>query len=85
MSPEEKELLKRSVALGEENNDILRGMERSMRLSRFMNTLYWLVIIAAAVGGYYFLQPYIDQVKGLYDKAQSTLTSVDSHVSNFGK
>ena len=69
MSPEEKELFKRSIALAEENNDILRSIQRSMRMQRFMSLIYWVFIIGSAVGAYYLIQPYVDQLMGVYSSA----------------
>lgn len=82
MSPEEKELLKRSIALGEENNDILRSIQRSMRLARFMSILYWVIIIGSAIGAYYFIQPYLDQVMGAYGGAKSQLNQLNGGVGS---
>ena len=66
MSPEQEELLKRSVQLSEQNHDILRSIQRSMRLSRIMSILYWVFIIGSAVGAYYLVQPYVEAVTGAY-------------------
>ncbi len=76
MTPEEHELLKRSIALAEENNDMLRSIRRSMRLGRLMTIIYWLVIIGISVGAYYFVQPYLQQLMGIYGGAQSNIDSV---------
>ena len=73
MSPEEKELFKRSIALTEENNDILRSIQRHMRLQRFMTIIYWLFIIGSFVGAYYIIQPYIEQLMSIYGGAKSSL------------
>ena len=73
MTPEEKELLKRSVALGESNNDILRAMQRSMRISRFMSFIYWVFIIGSAIGAYYLIQPYVESATGAYGDAKTSL------------
>lgn len=75
MSPEEKELFKRSIALAEENNDILRSMQRSMRLSRLMTLVYWVFIIGSAVGAYYLVQPYVDSLQGAYGNANDMLNN----------
>lgn len=83
MSPEERELLRRSIALGEENNDILRSIQRSMRLARLMTLIYWLFIIGTAFGAYYFAQPYIQQLIGVYGGAKSNLDSVNHFIDNF--
>lgn len=73
MDQEEKDLLRRNLALNEENNDILRSLQRSMRFSRFMTIIYWLFIIGSFVGAYYLVQPYLDQATSLYNSAQSKL------------
>ena len=84
MSPEEKELFKRSIALAEENNDILRSMQRSMRLQRIMTILYWLFIVGSAIGAYYLIQPYTQAVSGAYSGAKSSFSdSVKSALDNF--
>lgn len=76
MSPEEKELLKRSVALAEDNNLMLRSMQRSLRISRIISLIYWVLIIGSAVGAFYIIQPYMNQVIGVYDKASGILNSL---------
>ena len=73
MSPEEREILNRSVALSEENNKILRGMKRSMQWSHVMNIIYWVLIIGISVGAFYFLQPYVDQVMKTYNSVSATI------------
>ena len=75
MSPEEKELLERSVALAEDNNKILHAMRRSMFWARVMSTVYWVLIIGSAVGAYYLIQPYIDQLMGVYGGASDMINS----------
>ena len=75
MDPELKKLLEETLALSKENNDILRSMRRSQRVSRILSFLYWAFIIGSAVGAYYFIQPYIDQLMGAYGGAKSNLSS----------
>lgn len=76
MSPEEKELLKRTLALAEENNDMLRSMQRSMRLQRLMTILYWVFIIGSAIGAYYLIQPYIDSISGAVGGAKTSWSDI---------
>ena len=82
MNPEEKELFKRSIALSEENNDILRSIQRSLRFSRLMSVIYWVFIIGSAVGAYYLVQPYIDSLSGAYSGASSNIGDIISNFSN---
>ena len=83
MSPDERKMLERAVALSEENNDILRSVRRSMRLSNFMSLLYWVFIIGSAVGAYYLIQPYINQIAGGYDGAKSSFASFKSFMDAY--
>jgi hypothetical protein len=78
MTPEEKNLLERTYKLAEENNGILKSIRRGNRFSIFMRLLYWVVIIGASVGAYYFIQPYINQVLGMYSEAQSNIETMKS-------
>ncbi|MEI6843481.1 MAG: hypothetical protein WCK48_03180 [bacterium] len=82
MSPEDKELLRRSIALAEENNDILRGIQRSMRLARFMSILYWVIIIGVSVGAFYVAQPYLKSVSDLYGSAKGQINNVSDVLNN---
>lgn len=83
MSPEEKELLRRSIALSEENNDMLRSIQRWMRLSRVFSVLYWLFIIGTALGAYYFAQPYIAQLSTVYGSARNNINEVNAFFGSF--
>jgi hypothetical protein len=76
MTPEEKELLKRAVAIGEENNDILRSMQRSQRLASIARWIYWIFIIGSAVGAYYLIQPYINAITGAAGGAKSSWSDI---------
>ena len=73
MPPEEKELLKRSIVLAEENNQILRALHKSMRIGRVIKIIYWTIIIGSAVGAFYIFQPYFEQVINIYGKASGIL------------
>ncbi len=81
MDPESKKLLDATFALAEENNKMLHSMRRSMRMARIMSFVYWAFIIGSAVGAYYFVQPYIDQLLSVYTGATETINSI----KNFGQ
>ena len=75
MTPEERNLLNRIAETVDENNSILRGMRTSMRISRFFSILYWVLIIGVSIGAYYFIQPYLEQLMGVYSGAQSDINN----------
>ena len=69
MDPESKKLLEETFELTKENNQMLNSMRRSMRMQRIVNYLYWAFIILTALGAYYFVQPYINQLMSVYSGA----------------
>jgi hypothetical protein len=66
MTPEEKHLLEQTHKLAEENNEILRTMRRYNRVSAAFRIFYWVIIIGISIGAFYFIQPYIDGILGVY-------------------
>ncbi len=77
MSPEEKELLQRSVSLAEENNAILRSMRRAQRWSNITRVIYWIFIIGSAVGAYYLIEPYVDGFTDMYSTVSDGLKDLN--------
>ncbi len=73
MDAESKKLLQDTFHLAEENNNMLHEMRRAQRVARFMTFVYWIFIIGSAVGAYYIIQPYVDQLSGAYNSATETL------------
>ena len=64
MDQEDKSTLRKILELEQKNSRILSQMQRSMFWGRVFRIVYWTVIIAAAVGAYYYIEPYI---KGIVD------------------
>lgn len=78
MDPESKKLLEETLALAQENNRMLHTLKRAMVWSRAISFLYWVLIIGSALGAYYFVQPFIDQLFSAYGGAKSNLDSIGS-------
>jgi len=75
MDPESRKLLEHISELAEENNKILRSMRRSQRVSSIIRFIYWVFIIGSAVGAYYFIQPYLEQIMSIYGGASDVINS----------
>ncbi len=85
MSPEEKKLLEKSVNLAEDNNRMLHSMRRSARWASIFRAIYWILIIGSALGAYYFIQPYVDQMVNIFNGAKSDLDNVSGIIKNIKK
>ena len=76
MTPEERRLLNEVAALTQENNKILKKMQRARRWAHLFGLIRWLVIITLAVAGYYYFQPYLEQLQNIYRSLQTGLEDV---------
>ncbi len=65
MNPEERKMLEEAVALGRENNELLKKLRRSAVIANIMRGAYWL-IIGVGVGAFYVIQPYINSLMETY-------------------
>lgn len=75
MNPDEKEMLKKTLELAQENNKMLHGIRRGLFWGRVMRIVYWVIIIGAAVGVYYYISPYIDSAIDAYGNIKGDLQS----------
>lgn len=72
MDSEERALLERTAKLGDENNRILKKMERRARWAFLWWFIKVLIIVVPLVIGYFYLEPYINQALDSY-KAVSNI------------
>lgn len=81
MENQNNDKLNRILELTEENNEILKRMRRSQKIQNIFRTIYWIILIGAALGAYYFLQPAISGVMTDYKTIKSGLDSFSNGTS----
>jgi len=67
MDPESKQLLQNTLALAEENNKMLHKIRSVQKRAAIWQTLKYILIIGIALGAFYFLDPYLNKIIGLYN------------------
>jgi len=77
MNPEERRLLERSLKLSEENNTILKRIDRRAKLAMFWGFIKLAVIAIPLIIGYFFLEPYFKQVAESYDSIHELVSHID--------
>ena len=77
MQPEEKEILKKTLELAQENNKMLHSIRRQMLVGRVVRIIYWCIIIGAAIGIYHYIEPHLDDAISAYG-------SIKADLQNFG-
>ncbi len=85
MTPEERSLLQKIAQQVEENNEMLHSIRRAQKWATVWRAIYWIVIIGSAVGAYWIIQPYIDQLVGVYSGAQSNLDTVKGFLDSYNQ
>lgn len=78
MDPETKQLLQNTLALAEENNKMLHKIRGVQKRETFWNVLKFIIIIAIAVGSFYYVEPYLNKVMGLYN----SVTGMEQKINN---
>jgi len=80
----DKDFFDRLMTLTEENNRLLHKMWRAARLARAARVVYWIILIGASIGAYYYIQPYIDQILSLFTGLQDSVGSLQNFIGPFG-
>lgn len=75
MSPEEKLLLERSLKLSEENNRILKKMERRFRWAVLWGFIKIVIIIVPLVIGILYLEPYFQGAADEFNNVRNLIKS----------
>ncbi|MFA5933639.1 MAG: hypothetical protein WC795_00215 [Candidatus Paceibacterota bacterium] len=76
MDPELKSMIKENLELTQENNKILKKVRKAQVWAQISRVLYWLVIIGASVGAYYYIQPYLSKLIGIYTNGADSFDSL---------
>ncbi|MFZ2072220.1 MAG: hypothetical protein WA101_00590 [Minisyncoccia bacterium] len=76
MDPELKQLMQANLTLTEENNRMLKHIRRSQKIASFMRFIYWIIVIGIAVGSFYFLQPYVDNITNFIKDTGTTFNNI---------
>ncbi|MBY0473148.1 hypothetical protein K2Q00_02585 [Patescibacteria group bacterium] len=81
-----RDLAKRTLALTEENNRILKGMRSSARWGRFFSIVWWIIIIAVSGAAYYYyLEPYVQKAEQLYNQIGQSGQQAENYGAQFAE
>jgi len=75
MNPEEKKLLEQSLRLSEENNKILRKMQRTARWALIWGLIKVIIVVVPLILGVIYLQPFFDSASEAINQAVQLLDS----------
>lgn len=73
MNPEEKELLSKTLRLSEENNRILRKMQRAARWAVVWGFIKFVIIVTPLIVGFLYLEPHVRDLVDEYEALRGAL------------
>jgi hypothetical protein len=82
MDPRERDMLRKTFELVEENNEMLKKLRRTQKFGLVIKILYWVIVIGVAVGAYYFIQPFVDQIGQTYSGLQGNIDNATNVLDN---
>ncbi len=80
MEEKEKSLLEEIHALAQENNRILRGIQRRNRLRSFFRFLVLLIFISFLYLAYSFFQPVLQEISEGYQGIRESVQDIQSQI-----
>jgi len=75
-------LLHENLRLAKENNRMLTKMHRYQRWQKASKVLYWIILIAIALGAYYYVKPYLMRVQDAYNDIANSIETAGNAASN---
>ena len=81
MDKEDKKIIRQNLELAKDNHKLLKKMRRNMLFGSFTRAIYWIIILGASLGAYYYMQPYIDGARDAIHKIQSGAGAVSDGVT----
>ncbi len=76
-----QEKLDEMYEMVQENNQILRSLLRRERIANFMRIVYWLFLLSAIFGTYYYVQPFFQSLDIDLSVIQNTLNFFKGYTS----
>jgi hypothetical protein len=66
----------------QQNHELLVRVRRVQRNSQLFRLFYWVLILLATFGAFYYVQPYINQIIEAYTGIQNTQEQIQNSMPN---
>ena len=66
-----KEKIDRLEKIVEEDHKMIRSLYVRARIASGLRIFYWTIILILAISSYYYVQPYVAELRSVYDNLQS--------------
>ena len=84
VTPEENKKLEEVYELVKENNSMLKKVRRVQKNAMLIRVLYWFVIVAIALGAFYYIKPYMENLISVYTNTADTFNNLEQNIPDVG-
>jgi len=74
--------LQKIMEMVENNNKMLRQIRGVQQRGWWIGFLKWIVLIVLAIGAFYFIQPFIENLNSAYESVMSGVENVQNTTNN---
>jgi amino acid permease len=71
-----KKMVEENLAISKESLNILKKMHRAQMIASAFKVFYWLLIIGAFVGAYYYIKPILETMMVTWQKVASDVAGI---------
>jgi hypothetical protein len=82
MDQDIKKLLEDNIALNKANNEMLVKLIKAQKWQMIYRIFYWAIIILSTIGAFYFIEPYLGSILGLYNGGVSNIDNISDITKN---
>lgn len=82
MSMTNEEKLEAIYEMTRQNHEILKSIRRQQYFSNAVKLFYWLVVLGALGGAYYYVRPFMGVIGANSTKIQDTFNQIDQFKNN---
>lgn len=75
-----EKLLEENILISKENNKLLLGIRRGLRIAFWMRVLYFFIATGLLFGAFYVVAPYLKGTVEVYKKFPSLLPNITDYV-----
>lgn len=76
MTPEQEKMLRESLRLSRDNNEMLHKMRSAQKRAGFFRFIKFLIYIALLIVAYRFIMPYVNDLRESYESAKSSFEEI---------
>ena len=78
-----KKLMEENLELSKDSNKMLHKLRGAQKKEQLFRGIYWLIIIAIAVGGFVYIKPWLAKIETMYSEFGKSFSDIKNIGNSF--